>query len=169
LLPKSRRGEGRQSPPDWPSRISDSPLNSAIRKLTSRASIASASAAAEHIDRPDRLAASTAASNEVKFKAASNEVKFKRECRAPTHPPHLTRPFANTESSTPVPNGRYARRRPQTLNRIAPFPQTTVGTAADLSFSIFRSQRLFDADRKERRWRRRREVACCRWLLEGGA
>ena len=55
------------APPEWPSRISDRPLKSAIRKLTSRAPIASASAAASTSTAATGGAASTAASNEFRF------------------------------------------------------------------------------------------------------
>ena len=55
------------SPPEWPRRISDCPLKSAIRKLTSRAPIASASAPASTSTAATGGAASTSASNEFKF------------------------------------------------------------------------------------------------------
>jgi hypothetical protein len=60
---------------------------------------------------------------------------------SPTHPSNLTRRFTNTESSTP---SRTANTRVPALARSEqdrPFHQTTVGAAADLSFSIYRSQR----------------------------
>jgi hypothetical protein len=50
-----------------PSRISERPLKSAIRKLTSRAPIASASAPASTSTAATGGAASTAASNAFKF------------------------------------------------------------------------------------------------------
>src|SRR5438105_9486431 len=52
--------------PEWPSRISERPLKSAI-KLTSRASIASASAPASTTTAATGGAASSAASNACKF------------------------------------------------------------------------------------------------------
>ena len=54
-------------PPEWPSRISARPLKSAMRKLTSRAPIASASSAASTSIAATGAAASAAASNEFKF------------------------------------------------------------------------------------------------------
>ena len=65
-------------PPAWPRRISDCPLKSAIKKLTSRASIASASAPAS---------TSAAATGGAASTAASNEFKFNGKCRSsPTQP-----------------------------------------------------------------------------------
>jgi len=58
--------------------MSDRPLKSAIRKLTSRAPIASASAAAS---------TSTVATGGAASTAASSEFKFKGDCRlCPTSP-----------------------------------------------------------------------------------
>src|SRR6266487_885769 len=68
-------------PPEWPSRISDRPLKSAIKKLTSRAPIASASALAS---------ASTAATGGAASTAASNEFKFNGKCRFSPISPNLT-------------------------------------------------------------------------------
>src|SRR5881392_3899356 len=68
-------------PPEWPSRISDRPLKSAIKKLTSRAPIACASAPAR---------ASTAATGGAASTAASNEFKFNGKCRFSPISPNLT-------------------------------------------------------------------------------
>src|SRR5215208_4732052 len=68
--------------PEWPSRISDRPLKSAIRKLTSRAPIASANAPAS---------TSTAATGGAASTAASNEFKFRGECGLSPTSPNLAR------------------------------------------------------------------------------
>jgi hypothetical protein len=116
------------TPPEWPNRISDRPLKSAIKKLTSRAPIASASAPAS---------ASTAVTGGAASTAASNEFKFSGDRRPSAISPNLAPPFAKHRVVRPVPE------LPNTCspgpNGIVRSHQAAVWHAARLSFSIFRS------------------------------
>src|SRR6059036_2197564 len=82
-------------PPEWPSRISERPLKSAIRKLTSRAPIASASSPAS---------TSTAATGGAASTAASNAFKFTGDRPLAPISPNLARPLAKAQPSVHVPN-----------------------------------------------------------------